>query len=258
MAVPFRLMSKVNHADVAAIGTSATPLLTLPASNLKDDDIRMLWRSTSTSGDSLIVDLGSAVEIGAVSLINTNLRSTDTVQIKVSNSDPTGQTGEIYNSGVNASSVDPFYAKLVHFIEPAVIGRYVRISMITASAPQAGRLVICPIWIPSRNWTYGLEKLARDFSIRTRSESGNEYVDIRDRQRGVRLTVRGLTEVELNTEVDVMHLIRGVGRDILLCLNKDSDNLGRDTFWGLLEVPFRQRLEALNFWVLDIEIWDRN
>ena len=41
--------------------------------------------------------------------------------------------------------------------------------------------------------------------------------------------------------MDRLNRLRGIGRDILVCRDKDSTNLGRDTVWGLLENTVTQR-----------------
>ena len=37
-----------------------------------------------------------------------------------------------------------------------------------------------------------------------------------------------------------MNRLRGIGRDILVCRDASSSNLGKATIWGLLEEPARQ------------------
>lgn len=259
MTNPLRLCH-VNHADAALITAGAGAVGTLPLSNLQDDDIQALWRSTGSGGDALIVDLGSEVEIGVAALININMRSADVAHVRISNTDPTGQAGEIYNSGASITGVDPVWRKLVHFIEPSVIGRYMRIGITMSQLPvEAGRLVVGPTWSPSRDMSFGRERLWRDFSTRSRSVGGMEFVDVKPRQRGWRAAIRGLTETEARQQVDELNRRRGIGRDVLLCVDKDSDNLGRDTVWGLLEEPIRQRQwsEARDMHEIEIEIWDR-
>jgi hypothetical protein len=259
MTNPLRLLSQENWADSSVITTGATAVGSLPAANLKTDDIRQLWRSTSLSGDAVIVDLSAQRLIGVVALINTSVDADDTIHVEISTSDPTGQDGSAYDSGVFDAGVNPVFPfnKFVHFIEPAVTGRYIRIGAATTSPMQAGRLVVAPTWAPTRDMRYGFEPIWRDFSIRTRSLGGNEFVDVRPRQRGWRFSILGLTEAEAQQQIDSLNRLRGVGRDILVCRDKDSDQLGQDTIWGLLEQPVVQRKLEPGHYEIEAELYDR-
>lgn len=258
-------MSRSNWADSAIVSTASPAVATLPASNLLDDDIQKLWRSTSGSGDALIIDLTAQREIGGVALINTNLDLDDTIHLRVSTSDPTGEDGNAHDSGVVAALVDPQWPTWVRFIEPAVVGRYIRIgATVTASPWEAGRLVVCPIWAPSRDRELGAEPLWDDPSIVSYAIGGNEFVDQRQPRRGHRFRIKNLTELEVREQVAELNRLRGIARDILVCIDKDSSNLGRDTLWGRMAYPARQfeELSTRNIsggsFVAEFEVWNRN
>lgn len=258
MTNPLRLLSGVNHADTALLTVGMTA--SLPATNLQTDDIQEIWRGASAAGSALIVDLGAVLEIGVIGLMNTNIQPSDQINIAISNTDPAGTTGEVYLAGLHAAGVDPVWRKYLHFVEPSVLGRYIRISITISQGPAtAGRLVVAPTWAPSRDMTFGRERLWRDFSTRSRSLGGNEFIDVKPRQRGWRAAIRGLTETEAQQQVDELNRLRGIGRDVLMCIDKDSDNLGRDTVWGLLEEPIRQRQwsENRDLYEIEIELYDR-
>lgn len=262
MANPLRILSGDNWADTAIISGVAS-LNSLPLSNLKDDDIQKIWRSaqneTSAPQQAVIADLGAQRDIGVAALINSNAFSPWTFHVRISTSDPTGLDASAYEALNIPGIPDASYNKFIHFIEPSVTGRYVRITHnVTLGVPEAGRLVICPVWSPSRNMRFGREKLWRDFSTKTQSLGGNEFVDVRPRQWGWRFTLFGLTEAEAQQQVDELNRLRGIGRDILVCIDKDSSNLGRDTVWGLLEQPATQRQDHHNFYVVEFEVWNRN
>ena len=71
----------------------------------------------------------------------------------------------------------------------------------------------------------------------------------------------GTDRTEAQEQVDRLNRLRGIGRDILICRNKDSTDLGRDTIWGLLAEPITQRkIEgrgAEGMYEIEIEVWDR-
>ena len=197
-----------------------------------------------------------------MALINSNLFTPSTFHVRISTSDPTGLDEDAYSAEDILAIPSPVYNTFVHFIEPQVVGRYVRITHNDPTTPpEAGRLVIGEIWAPTRDMRYGFEPLWRDHSIRTRSLGGNEFIDVRPRQRGYRFTILGLTELEAQEQVDRLNRLRGVGRDILICRNRDSDDLGRDTIWGLLEQPVTQRKVegrgAEGMYEIEVEVWSR-
>lgn len=260
MTNPLRF-TYVNHADVAVF-SGLTAVASLPLSNLKTDDIREVFRGTASSAAGpvvLISDLTAIQTVGCVSLINCNLFSPPvTVRLRMSATDPAGLTNLVYDSLDVPAVPDPIHNKFVHFIDSQVSARYVRMNINSIPvAPEIGRLVIGDTWSPTRDMRYGFEPIWRDFSVRSRSLGGNEFIDVRPRQRGYRFTILGLSESEAQEQVDRLNLLRGIGRDILVCRNKDSENLGRDTVWGLLEQPATQRKLEPGHYEIEVEVWDR-
>jgi hypothetical protein len=246
-----------NDADIGTIG-GLVSVISLPLSNLQTDDIQQVWRSAEIlAQQALVVDLTAQRQIGVVALVNINVFSPSTFHVRVSTSDPTGLDGDAY-SLLNIPGVpDPVHNKFVHFLEPQVIGRYVRITMNSLTvSPQAGRLVIGPTWAPTHDMRYGFEPRWQDKSTRTTSLGGNEFVDLRFRQRGWRFTISALTEAEAYEQVDALNRNRGTSRDVLVSRDKDSSNPGRDTMWGLLAEPVTQR-KIEGGYEIEVEIWDR-
>ena len=256
MANPLRLAYR-NWADQALI-SGLVSVSSLPLANLKTDDIQEIWRSAETgAAQALVIDLSQQRQIGAVGLVNSNAVSPVTVHVRVSTSDPTGVDGNAYQALSLPGITEPAYNKFVHFIDPNVTGRYVRISLNNlTTSPEAGRLVVASTWAPSRDMSFGWEKLSRDASTVTESLGGNPFVDIKQRRRGWRFRMFPLTESEAEQQVDELHRLRGTGRDILVCRDRNSTTLGRDTLWGLLEAPVQQR-RVEGGYELEMTVWDR-
>ena len=258
---PLRI-SYVNHADVAVL-SGLVAVTSLPLSNLKDDDIKKVFRGTASSASGPVVinaDLTSIRTIGCVAFINCNFFTPPcTLRLRMSPTDPAGLTNLVYDSLNLTAVTDPLpgHNTFVHFIEPQVSARYVRININDIpTPPEAGRLLIGEIWAPLHDMRAGFEPVWRDFSVRSRSLGGNEFTDVRPRQRGYRFTILALTEDEAQNQVDHLNRTRGIGRDILVCRNKNSDNLGRDTIWGLLEQPVTQR-KTRSGYEIEVEVWAR-
>ena len=256
---PLRI-AYVNHADAASL-SGLVAVTSLPLSNLKDDDIKKVFRGTSSSAAGPVVinaDLTAIKIIGYVAFINCNFFTPPcTVRLRMSPTDPAGLTNLVYDS-LNVTAVtDPVYNTFVHFIEPQVSARYVRININDIpTPPEGGRLMIGETWAPLRDMRPGFEVLSRDFSVRSRSLGGNEFTDVRPKQRGYRFTLLALTEDEAQNQVDELNRMRGIGRDIFVCRNKNSDNLGRDTVWGLLEQPVTQ-VKTRSGYEIQVEVWAR-
>jgi hypothetical protein len=247
-----------NYADTALISTGSAAVTSLPAINLLDQDIKKVWRSTSSSGDALIIDLGTSRTIGVVGLLNTNLDLDDIIHVRFSTSDPTGQDGSAYNSSSHAAGVDPVFAAYWRFIEPAATGRYMRIgTTLTATVWEAGRLVIAPTWIPTRHFSFGWAQGREDKSRRDESLGGNMFVDRRPRQRVWEFTLRGLTESEVDSELEPLNRLNGASKDIMVCRDKANANLGKVTVWGMLDQALRPTQEEGLFYQTDFVLRER-
>lgn len=249
-------IASVNLVDTGTVSASSA-VATLPPSNVQEEDIQSIWRATSTAAQWLLVDLGATSTIGVVALINTSLGMADAVRVRVSTSDVTGAAGDAYDSGSFAASVDSTYAMLVHFIEVAVSGRYVRVDLGQSSVPEVGRWFVGRTWTPSRHFSFGWEPVWRDWSRKTYSLGQNEFIDERGRQRGFRFRLFGLTATEADDEVEMLNRLNGTSRDVLVCRDKEASNLGKVTVWGTMEdmVSYPQRHP--DFYDAEFVVWNR-
>ena len=95
---------------------------------------------------------------------------------------------------------------------------------------------------------YGWKPASRDASRRTRSVGQATFIDEKERERGYRFRLAGLTTAEGYDELEEINRLNGTKRDILVIRDRDSAELGRDTIWGLLEnvVDYAQN-EPLHF-----------
>ena len=187
-----------------------------------------------------------------------NLASASTFRVRISATDPTVTGSLAHDSGSLASGLDPIYPTLVYIIDSAATGRYVRIDLTQASPlPEAGRLFVGRLWSPSSNMQFGWAPVSREISRRTESVGQAIFIDEKERRRGYRFNLTGLTEVEGYDELEEINRLNGTKRDLLVIRDKDSATRGRDTIWGLLEnvVDYSQanpmRFDA------DFEIYER-
>lgn len=243
----------------AGVVTASSAVSSLPASNVKSFDIHNVWRATANTAH-LIVDIGSVLTLEVVAAIRSNARLADTFQVRASLNDSSVTNDLTYDSGA-LPGIDPIYSKFVHFLPSSVSYRYVRLDMTQSVAPEVGRLMSGQAWTPSRQMSLveAPESLWRDPSRRTYSLGQNVFIDAFAAQRGYRFTLRGLTDDEKISEIDELNRLRAMQKDLLICIDDDSSNLGRDSYWGLLEQTVRaERMSGIqNSWNATIEIYER-
>ena len=93
MARPMFVRS--NLIDAATLSAS-TATGGWPVANLAEADISKIWRAAPTSTSAwVLADLGSAITVGAVALVNTNLGLATPVRIRISTADATGVAGRL-------------------------------------------------------------------------------------------------------------------------------------------------------------------
>jgi len=256
MAVSLRIAG-INLVDTATL-TASSAVSTLPVDRLATEDIQDYWQATATAAYAL-ADLGASYEVGVLMLINSNAGLTDSVRVRVSTVDATGAAGDAYDSGTILAAVNVLYAKLVHFIEPAVTGRYVRVDLTQPAAPRAGRMLIGKTWTPSQHFSLVTpwEPLFRDWSVRTRSIGLNLFFDRRARQRGLRFTLRGLPGSEVEAEIEALNRINGTSQDVMVCRDSTAADLGQTTIWGVMETTINYPQTEADFYIADFLLWDR-
>lgn len=219
-----------NQLDGAMIMASSE-VGTLPVSNVQEADIRQIWRA-ETNAAWILADFGGQLTIGGSLLVNTNLAPDDVIRIRLSTTDSTGAVGDAYDSGDIASGVDQTYRRLPWIF--SATGRYLRIDMTQPVLPEVGRWFVGPVWLPSRNFTYGWGQIWNDPSIRVESQGQQVFIDRKMSSRGFTFRLPSITESEALDEVFQLNRVCGLSRDVWVTRDVSSSNLGRDTIWGLL------------------------
>lgn len=252
-------IARQNLIDTAVV-TASTSVASLPASNLQTEDIREVWRAGGASA-SILADLGSTVELGITALMGTNLALLDTQQVRVSSVDATGAAGDVYDSGVVAAAADPVYGMLVHPIEPAVSGRYLRIDLAASETIEAGRWMAGPVFSPSRHFSLGWEPLWDDPSRHIESLGQATLIDAKLSRRGFDFSLRGLTETEAD-EIAEINRVNGRKIDVLVCRDITATNLGKVSIWGIMARPIAYPQTNKTgagdaFYEASFEVWER-
>lgn len=95
-----------NYVDsIQASGiTALTEAIGFVASNIQDQRLSMVWRSTSPSNQTVIINLGSAKDISIAAILNHNITSAATITIDANTSNSWGSPATTktitYNAGI--------------------------------------------------------------------------------------------------------------------------------------------------------------
>lgn len=226
-----------NHA-LSGIVTASSQALAMPASNLLTPHPSERWRST-TAPAFFVLDKGIARLADTVFVKGLVIGPNATVRLRLSIADSSGGVGEVFDSGVLPSGsgvldVD-YYAACWTLPEP-VLWRYARIDIHDPDNTfvEAGCL---------------LDGLREAFDCNFAPGAAIQMVD---RSR-VATTAAGLTlvwpdnwyrKIDFNFEwvsrdqryglIERMDRVNGRRLNVLLIVDTDSENLARDSIFGLL------------------------
>jgi hypothetical protein len=223
---------KVADATVAA----GSALSGLPASNLQTFHTGIKWRSDNVDSTYVVVDFGASVTLGWTALAGLNLTAAGTLRVRASTADATGAAGDAFDSGAPAALFDPDYENFVFLFPTDIACRYLRIDLADSSLAylEAGRWWAGTLLRPLRNYAFNGQDLVEDQSKTTTAESGDEWSEERPTRRGLQITLPALTEAEKVGYVVPLQRLSGTTRDVLLCKDSGSSNLGRDSVIGRL------------------------
>ena len=173
-----------NLVDTATVTASTTAGVTSVA-NLKLDTKSLVWRSTSNTA-TLTVALAASSTIGGIVLPFTNLTSTASINITLSNGYTTGEVlcspysgTELWDPnsipvGTSAYSYGGGTCARVWFPKQSDITSItITISDTPLSYIEVSRLIVGNYWSPTYNTSYGLSTQVQDLSTNQRNEAGD-------------------------------------------------------------------------------------
>lgn len=183
MAGAFLYNNRVRqNVSVATIGALASA----GVSNLLDPQpgVQARWQSSSAA---VLVDFGGPRPIDCVFIGRTSLGifgSLIVYRVRLSNSDPTGAAGEIWDTGSTAATTGPDYlGNIVVLRSSTVSARYMLVELVDGSASRVdwGILAAGALWRMSRAQSYGFTEGrligdTRDRNAQTGAEFPNPAV----------------------------------------------------------------------------------
>lgn len=217
-----------NLFDGASLVASSQELL-LPVANIQNPHVARKWRGTGTA-DFIVADLGAVTAIDTIGVFGI---SGEQIRIAVSNSDSTGDTGEVYDSGF--VSVDEAYSSYINLRPASISGRYFRIELSTTGGfIEIGRVFLGVRTQFPYNFSRGWSRQWVDRSIRAKTRGGQTQVSRDVSYRTIDLTFSLISDSDRYGFVEDIDRMNGQRTDILFITNPNSTNLARDSIWGLM------------------------
>jgi len=247
---------------------------TLPITNLQDDLVGIVARTTSDANASSIInaDFGAAQYVGIVALVRHNLQKDATWRIRGSaNSDmsaasydsgtvavwpvqwdvgvlPTGHPNAATRLLTNAqiAALNP-PRDAVHVLASDVSARYWRIELFddtnTDNYIQAGRVVLAPRVQPPYQFEPGAEFGFADTTTVGRAMSGTRFYDSRPKARTLSVAVSMLSDAFAVTVLrDMVEHLGLAGQVYVVTDPSDTTNLQRRSFLANL-----RQLSAMSY-----------
>lgn len=234
----------------AAAGTAAA--------NMLDDRMGLVWRSTSSTGGSFILDAGAATLFDFVSLLSV-LPTTFNLQVRaydsLVNAQAAGATGLTYDSTAlsqMAGSSVPVSGRQNTWLEPASgnTQRFWRFDITgTASAPEVARVVMGAKLQFSRNYSFGLSPGIGDTGGVEFSPTGAMLRRRGKRFRTLDIAFESLSSSEV--EASLLPLLELVGNTepVLIVTEPDANaERSRRMWFGFLQSEQKTARRAYDLW----------
>lgn len=221
-----------NLADSAALTATSSALL-LPVSNIQVPHVARKWRGNDGAADSVILDYGSSVTMDTIAVVG--ITGTQ-IRVALSNTDATGNAGEVYDSGHLA--VDQRYLQSIFPLVNPVSARYMRVDLVTTDPEdvfvEIGRIFAGVRTIFAYNYIAGWKRTWVDPSTRTKTLSGQTQIFQRNAYRTYDISFDFLKQADRDGFIEDIDSINSLKLDVLFVNNPASTNLARDSIWGLM------------------------
>lgn len=231
-------LAYLNLADSGNISTSSQAI-TMPISNLQTPHVLIRWRSVINDA-YFVIDLLSVQSVDTVMLRGLTLGTNGTVRLRLSATDPTGATGELLDTGLvttgTTENYDADYGSFVYVLSAAVNARYVRIDLADADSTyvEAGRVFVGKLTRFTYNYNWGWSLGYVDRSARPKSRGGQTLVLEDNQYRVLNVDFGWVSSAQRYGIVESVDRVNGQHTDVLLVTDTESENLARDSIWGLV------------------------
>ena len=225
-----------NLADAGTVSASSQEIL-LPVSRVLNPHIEQRWRAQETPA-YLIVDLGSQQSVDTIGVFGISAAG-GTVRARMSTADSSAEDGDAIDSGTLSDGnkrYDTNYDSFIYLGVTPATGRYVRIDIADPSGSyvEAGRIFIGLRTEFSFNFSPGSQKAWVDRSATQETRGGQTIVWNDNTYRTGDFNFDAVSEAQRNGMIETIDRVNGRHTDILFIGDVGSDNLPRDSIWGLV------------------------
>ena len=123
-------ISYTNHIDSATAPTCLTTDLLYPASNMQNQRLSKRWRSTSATGQTIIIDLGSPKAVNTIALFGHGFTTSATLSIN-------GNAANSWTAPSVVTSLTALTGPILKYLAASVTYRYWRFNLSDTSAANA-------------------------------------------------------------------------------------------------------------------------
>lgn len=227
-----------NLAENAAIGASSQAL-TMPASKLKTPHPSERWRSLSPA-DWFVADKGAAIAADTIFIGGLTCGANATVRLRLSSIDATGIAGDILDTGMVANLASPAfdleYEAFLWLLSAPAAWRYTRFDIADPDGTyvEAGCLVEGVREAFTYNFAPGDTVQHVDRSRVSPTASGLTLTWDDNSFRRLGLSFNAVTTAQRYGVVERLDRVKGRKRNVLLITDPASENLPRDSIFGLV------------------------
>lgn len=244
--------------STTTITASSSQSASTGVSNLKLDTKSLVWRSGTADVASLIVDLGSAKQVGGIILAFTNLMGSNatmkitgyssanvpsftgatlttgiptlfntgniaccpwnSLNLPTWGSNPALSSNYSYGGGTNARV---WLTEQQQLLSPRYLGIEISDTTNTASYLEVSRLIVGKYWSPVYNTEYGVEAGIQDLSQHERTESGDLLTKIGPRFKTLKFNLNYLHQTD-RKELTRILLGNGLPKPVFASIFPDS------------------------------------
>jgi hypothetical protein len=245
-----------------AAGSTPNAATNSPVANLASDVPSYVWKSSNLTTVQFTIDLGAGtLSYDTFALVGSNLRSTDTVQIRTASSVANTTASPAYNSTAFAAHSQTVptgcTAKTLFRFPTARTERYVRVDIVSTSNPDtfvtAQRLVIGTA-LTTAGLTADAERYFVDQSIQYTGNGWSSF-DVYPKLNGWKVTAAWITTANARSLWHPMLMDRGRSQPLLFCSSIEDAQWVSDVIYGRIETEkTTMKYQFTDSWNLDLQI----
>lgn len=199
----FRIIDENYLFEESVVLTASTEDTAFPVSNLTKFQLAKVWRMTSLTSQSLVIDLQTAEEIDSFAMLFhpvNGVKFTDGATLKLQ----ANATNTWASPAVDVTlSIDFTHEIVTHFFTSAQSYRYWRVTFSDALSTydhlEVAKIILGKATQLTQNPEIGFTMKQRDRSKKSENDYGSAYTDVYPSQRELTVGFRNLSETDKRT-----------------------------------------------------------